>query len=86
MKRIVLTAAALALAGPALAASQLEMLHNVSPNAYTPAQLAEMHLLAGKQGGVKRYYDTQGALVISTTGPTPLVVMAPATASLGSSN
>lgn len=68
MKRIILTAAALTLAGPALAASQLEMLHGVSPNVYTTAQLAEIHLSADNQTGVKKHYETKGVLVLSTTG------------------
>lgn len=71
MKRIILTAAALTLAGPALAASQLEKALGVSPDVYTPAQLAELHFTRSDHGGVPKRYHTEGALVISTTGPAP---------------
>lgn len=77
MKRIILTAAALTLAGPALAASQLEMTHDVKAGVYTTAQLAEMHLASDTNAGEIRFHQTKGVLVFSTTGPSPEIVATP---------
>jgi len=70
MKRaIFLTAAALTLAGPALAASQLETLLGVSPGTHTPAELAQLHFARDGGDTPPVRFSTEGVLVISTHGP-----------------
>lgn len=68
MIRIILTAAALTLAGPALAASQLEALLGVSPSVYSPAQLARLHFAHGDDDATRPFFDTTGAFVFSSHG------------------
>jgi hypothetical protein len=69
IRAIFLTAAALTLAGPAPAASQLETLLGVSPGVHTPAELAELHF-AGDGGDTPPVrFSTMGSIVISTHGP-----------------
>lgn len=64
MYRIILTTAALAFSGPALAASQLETALGVTPDAYSAAQLAELQLLG--EDSPRVHFKTKGNLVIST--------------------
>lgn len=66
MRRIILTAAALALTGPALAASQLESNLGVSPDFFTTAELARLHLLQDGDDSRRIFFETEGNLVIST--------------------
>lgn len=65
MIRLILTAAALAVAGPALAGSQLESLLDVTPGAHSRAQLAKLHLARADDEHPRVYFETPGALVIS---------------------
>ncbi len=70
MKRnIFLTAAALTLAGPAFAASQLETLLGVSPGIHTPAELAELHFARDGGDTPPVRFPTKGVIVFSTHGP-----------------
>jgi hypothetical protein len=66
---IFLTAAALTLAGPAFAASQLETLLGVSPGIHSPAQLAELHFASAGGDTPPVRFSMPGVIVFSTHGP-----------------
>jgi hypothetical protein len=66
MKRFILTAAALALSGPAFAASQLESALGVQPGVYSTQELVRLHLTRGDNDTPRIYFEIEGNLVLST--------------------
>ena len=69
MQRLLaLTAAILTLSGPALARSQLERLLGVTPEIYSPSELAQLHFASADDDNPPIRFETKGTLILSTHG------------------